>query len=783
MEPAPDQILTLCDLRDAIAQDRITVINADVAITYLDLAVDALGDDEFHQTPCAASQAAFEARFPDAPDDALIRAFGDGTTYQRWRRNVAMNLCFAGLSDATEPFVKLGRFAKRDGLPVPNRQVLERAFPARHPRDIDRMSALDTDRGLAGHERWSFRQAIRALDTLRKIEAVRACGLLDLESIGPFPEYCDGDQRRVELPPQLRELADAQSVWDKRRMRRLFEIGVHAGLLDDAEDIAAADFVDARLLRALYDAACEKTSTITADGYLQTLVRVLQGFLPETMSARLGAIDPRPGRRRDARRDRARRPHGRDTPAKPGRGQSNTQRLPDYVEDALTRFEMETTASKVRLKNLRTILRRFVKDRPAHDMTVLLEDATTRFELLFAHCTDATRACYRRDLTAFLVHTGQGDDWMLLSRRASRAFPKLFCGRGIGLLARLSADHVPPLRPRDVSRGIALGMAADLRRDGPHNRISRLNTGIASLDRLRPRMPDLLDPKPIGALPDARRGSNLALPPQLEDALKAHADQDGFTAFGTRATLVAVRTLYSLAHDKAAFDRPLDRIPFDDLLRMLAPDNVAMIAPYRNEINALAARLSIGWTRGWRDLQAHVVAAGTARCDNPLEALACIAIPENLEPWQLDREWAWTHERGLRPDLRLTFARNIARFDTLRGIETVAQAGLMPRSRLGPMPSRRERFRNAVYPLPPQIEVALDGEHRSLVEAVYFVWRIARETGLYARGDAPEPRELFSECVLAHVENMSNRGVQITRAHLARIRDFCACRMDLETSR
>jgi len=347
------------------------------------------------------------------------------------------------------------------------------------------------------------------------------------------------------------------------------------------------------------------------------------------------------------------------------------------------RFEMETTASKVRLKTLRTVLHRLVKYRPAHDTTVLLEDAMTGFELLFAHCTDATKACYRNELTAFLVHTGQADEWMLLSRRASREFPEFFCGRGIGLLARLSADHVPPLRPRDVSRDIALGMAADLRRDGPHNKISRLNAGIASLDKLRPCMPDLLDAKPIGSLPDARRGSNLALPPQLEEALKAHADQAGFTAFGAKATLVAVRTLYSLAHDKTAFDRPLNHIPFDTLLRTLAPENAAVIAPYRNEIDALAARLSIGWTRGWRDLQAHVVAAGTARCDNPLEALVQIAVPENLEPWQLDREWAWTHERGLRPDLRLTFARNLSRFDALRGIETVAQAGLMPEGPLG----------------------------------------------------------------------------------------------------
>lgn len=767
-----EQILTLSDLRDAIAHDLFQVINREVALAYLDLAEDALGD-EFYQTPCAAGQAAFEARFPDAPDAALIGAFGDEKTYSRWRSNIAMCLCFAGLSDATDPFLKLGHFAKRDGLRMPNRQVLERAFPARHPRDIARKDALHADRGLRSHERWSFRQSICALDTLRKIEAVRACGLLSCESIGSFPDYVNRNEKRVELPPQLRELADAQSIWDRRRIRRLFEIGVHAKVFDDAKDIAAADFVDARLLRALYDAACEKTSAVTADGYLQTLLRVLQRALPEILSTRLRALDPRPGKRRDARRDRALRPAQTEAPTKPGRGKSNARRLPDYIEEALANFEHVTTASKVRLKNLRMVLRRFVKDRPAHDMTALLEDAMLRFEQLFTHCTDATRATYRSALRSFLVHLGHDDEWMLLSRCASREFSDAFCGRGIGLLARLSADHVPPLRPRDLSRKIAVQMASDLRRTGAYKDVARLNTGVASLDRLRPVMPDLLDPDPIGPLPDARRGSNVTLPPKLEEALKAHASEAGFSAFGKKAMLVAVRTLYSLTNDKTAFDRPLDHIPFNNIMTSISPEHGAVIAPYLNEIDALAARLSIRWTRGWRDLQAYVVAAGTARCDNPIEAIARIAIPEHLEPWQLDREFCWTHERGLRPDLRLTFARNIARFDALRGIEAIAQAGLMPRSRLGPMPSRGSRLKNAHLPLPRRFDAALEGETKQVLEAAHFLWRCLRAFGVHARGDDPALGALVADAHLAQIMvEQSFMTPASARLHIARIRDW-----------
>lgn len=767
----PDQILTLCDLRAAITQGRVKVMNRDVAIAYLDLAEDALGD-EFRERHHAAKQHAFEARFPDAPDAALIRAFIDETTYARWRRNVAMYLCFAGLTDATEPFEKLNLFAKRDSLLVPKRQVLERAWPGLHPRDITRAHALEADRGLTQGQRPEFRRSIRALDALRKIDAVCACGLLSAESIGSLPDYADGNKVRVELPPQLQDMVDTQSIWDRRRVRRLFEIGVHADLLD-AKHATPADFVDGHLLRELYNVACETTSKATASNYMRALFHSLEMSLPETLSARLGAIDPRPGKRRDARRERAMRPAVSQAPSQKGRGKDTAQPLPDYVRAALTDFEHATAAPSPRLKNLRTILRRFSEDRPAQDLAALLDDAQARVEDLLAHCTETTRAGYRRDLTAFLVHVGLADEWLLVSQRASRDFSQLFCGRGISLLTRLSADHVPPLRPRELSRKIVLGMAEELRRTGKHNTISRLNTGIACLDRLRPLMPDLLDSDPIGSLPDARRGTNVALPPRLEDALKTHAAEAGFTAYGTKAMLVAVRTLYSLADDRTLFDKPLDRIPFREILRALTPEHDAVIAPYRNEIDALATRFSIRWTRGWRKLQRCVVAAGTARCDNAVETLARIAGAQNVEPWQLDREWAWTHERGLRPDLRLTFARDIARFDALRDIAAIAQAGLMPTHPLGPMPPRGSRLKNAHLPLPCSFEAVLDGETKQVLEAAHFLWRCLREFGVYARGDDPASGDLVAE---GHLEQVMAQQPFMTpvsaRLHIARIRDW-----------
>ncbi len=96
------------------------------------------------------------------------------------------------------------------------------------------------------------------------------------------------------------------------------------------------------------------------------------------------------------------------------------------------------------------------------------------------------------------------------------------------------------------------------------------------------------------------------------------------------------------------------------------------------------------------------------------------------------------------------------------------------------MPRRGQRLRNAVYPLPPEVERALEGESKPVLEAAHFVWRTARDAGLWRRGDAPGPAALFADPVLERIaEDGGGRCLSIVRRHLAFIRDWRKSRLDL----
>ncbi|GAA6202954.1 hypothetical protein [Aquicoccus sp. SU-CL01552] len=771
---------TLSQLRDLIGQDALRVPNKDAALAYLDLAEDALGR-EFHAGPYAKTQDAFETRFPEAPDEGLAASFGDERLYQKWRRNVLKFLCFAGAAGNTDPFLQLSIFARREGFEAPLRPVFNEAFPGRHPHEICREEALEIDQRLLGRDRQRFRRAMGLLDRLRAIKDVRNAGLLRPDPIGPFPLYRENSRERVKLPPGLAVLMEGQTGADARCVRRIFEIAVDAGILDEFADIAPLHLAEKSILVKIHQATWAVTTKPTADAYLRCLLHLLRKAMPEALPAQLRVPDLRPGRRlprkpvQDAAPQDRSKAHGDNTndTLRDSEKRSGREPFPDFVRSALSDYHAATGAPKSKMKLLRTALRRLDAERPTLDLHGLVDDADSRMEALFANCTERTRANYRSALRSFLVHMGLADDWTLLNDRAGHPGMPVVCGRGLAELRRLSTRREPPLVPGDISSEVALNLIEEAREEGARGAVSRLRQGFAALDLLRSHMPDLLPPDAIGPLPDARRRDNLDLPAAHEAALEAHAREAGFTPAGTRAMLVAVRKLYTLASDRSAFDTSLDQIPFDTLLNIASETDPVGIAPYRKDIASLAERLQTPWSPGWRKLQACVVSAGVRRADSPIEALVRLAVPDGLEPWQIDREWAWTHERGLRPDLRVTFARNIERFDALHTHDMIIDAQLLPPQPLGPMPRQGERLRNAVYPLPSLIERALEGESKPLLEAAHFVWRTAREIGLWRRGDAPTPADLFSEVVLRRIaDEGGGRSVQIVRKHLAYIRDW-----------
>lgn len=247
----------------------------------------------------------------------------------------------------------------------------------------------------------------------------------------------------------------------------------------------------------------------------------------------------------------------------------------------------------------------------------------------------------------------------------------------------------------------------------------------------------------------------------------------GYSKHAVRGRLVAVRALYALTRDKAAFEHEPAKIPWRMLIEEALAGHPQEFSSYRNEWKRLASQYDRRWTSGWRTLQARIVTAGIPRSDNPVEALMEVALETALEPWQLDREWAWGHERSLRPDLRRKWTRMINCFDALHDVPGIKESGRLPAERLGPMPANGARLKNGHFPLPRRFEAMLEGESKQVLEAVHFLYRCLREFGIYSRGDDPAPGALVSEAHLDRVmAEQSFMTPQSARLHIERIRDW-----------
>ena len=779
MAPHSPPIETLSDLRAALDAGRLRVRNPAAAAATLDLAQAVAGAD-FARAPLAAAQSRFEARFPEDPHPADTTVFGGAPAYRRWRRAMVRLLRLSGAGDTSDPMDVLDAFADREGWRRPERAVFERELPGTRVAEIDRRLAVETDRPLRHNRRAAFRREIVKLDRLRQIPDVVRLGLLDPEPIGPFPRYRDGDRERLALPPGLASVTETLQAEYAGRVRRVYEIAHDAGLLDDDRDIALDDLVSAATWDALQDAV--KTALPTSGTvYLRTLLQTVRARAPDSVpdGLRVGrtwseSVSPAVSATGGARNAARGAPDDDAGPVSLKRGRD---RLPGFVCGALAGYEAGGVSMRER-KTLRTVLRILLADTGATDLDTLLQGAEARLDARLPDHAAGTKRQYRSVLRRFLAFTGQEAPWAALRRRATAPGLPETSTRGLAALALAAETHDPPLAPRDIDRQTALSLVARARERGPGSSVQRLRAGLRDLDHLRPHLPDLLTDTPIGPLEDGRKQGNTDLPDALRSALDAHAAAYGFTPAGSKALRVAVTKLCSVSADHAAFAAPLADIPFRDLLAAARRVDERAMVPYADEIERLAARLEMHWTHGWQRLLGAVVRAGVPRSDNPVEALARVAVPAGLEPWQIDREWAWSHERTLRPDLRLTWSANIDRFDALGAHPDISQTDLLPPARLGPMPPRGGRTRHGVYPLPPAVEQALDGAPKSLLESAHFIWRGARELDLWSRGDAPDAEALFADPILRRVAaGPHGLGRQALDVHLDRIRGWRAERV------
>lgn len=749
-------IRTLADLRAAIQTGTVSVANMGTANLYLDLAEGLLGA-EFDCGNHAESIDAFEKRFPTEFNVGIIPGFDDDVLYRKWHVFILKLLRLAGHSDGADALSHLNIFAKREGIVPINKAMYRRAFPDLPPAKVGRDTAIEVDRPLRGLERQMFRQITTTLDRLRSIAEVTRIGLLGPEPIGPLPHYLHGDQSRRPLSPQLARLAETLAEVERRRIGRIYNIGIDAGILSSKADLSVDALLDDATQDALRGAIEAVTSKATANAYLNTLKVAV--------------------RRRDnngvplTRKKRKAKPIVEPNP--------NPHVLPEFIEVAIAEFEQASNARRQQVKELRSVFRRLWTSQPASSMEELLEDAENRFRDLSADLSPLMQTLYGRALRVYLKHVGQGCPWTAIGEASKREGMPRRQQRGLATVRRFAAESNSALGPAGITTSIAEELLALARTSDRKHEIPRLKTGFAYLDALRPLLPEFLSPIMIEQEVSAPSREMVELPEDVEAAIRAHAQFSGFTPAGEKALVVACRKLVSVTRRPDDFILPIKKIPFARLIADAIRRDPEGMRPYRNELLRLDERLRLKWTPGWRNLQNCVVAAGVSRAENPVEAMLQVARPAGLEPWQLDREWAFCHERDLRPDLRITWSSNVDRLDALHMILGSNEHKLLPPERLGPMPPRGDRLRNVVYPLPKSVELAMDGETRQMLEAAHFVWRCARDLGIWQRGDAPDALRLFSDEVLERVfQSQTLIAPASADIHRARIEDWRRGRLD-----
>jgi hypothetical protein len=106
-------------------------------------------------------------------------------------------------------------------------------------------------------------------------------------------------------------------------------------------------------------------------------------------------------------------------------------------------------------------------------------------------------------------------------------------------------------------------------------------------------------------------------------------------------------------------------------------------------------------------------------------------------------------------------------------VAEIADGGLLPAEKIGPMPKTGARLKNAHFPLPRSFEAALEGETKQVLEAAHFLWRCLRAFGTHSRGDDPEIATLVAEETLEQIlREQSFMTGSSARIHIARMRDW-----------
>jgi len=727
-------------------------------LALLELTQTALGSEAFRNPGLLESERSFSASLPRVPDDDLVEAFGDAALYRRCRDSILRHVRLAGAWHDEDPYTLLNQLARENCLPGVNRKLMKAMFSRVVLRDITREMAIAVDRDLQGPKRNAFRKSCSTIDKIRDDPRVVAAGVLCPRKLGSMPTYRDGDKQRVELPPEFAGVLDELPVGHARRARRAFELAVDFELFgfDGPPPGWSMSLADASRYHAAVKA---RVSADAADINLRSLLSLLGKTIP-------GAVPD------DVTTDRVRRPDRYEAPAKPRtrKTKRNPVVLPASVEAEVLAFAEDRSACGRRVRDLRRVLRDLLEAGLDIDSTTFFADAVAFLESSFAERADITRRSYRDVLRTFLAHTNRLSPWDGLISRAHVTAASGVDMSGLLLMRTYAESAAPPITPAEIDVNVARKFL--LQAQGFRN-VPKCLAGLASLDALRPELPGLLPGSAIGNQKAWLSRHSGEMSEALEKSLRSEAEGAGYGKFAVKELIVAARRLFSLTSNKTLFDYKIETIPWRELIASADASHPREMYHYRLVLLRLADRVDRAWTPGWRELQTRIVKAGVPRAENPVDTLMSVATDTRLEPWQLDREWAWAHERSLRADLRIKWSRAIDDFDALRAVPEIAGEDLLPSARLGPMPRIGARLKNAHFPLPYRLEAALEGETKQVLEAAHFIWRCLRAVGVYSRGDDPAPSAMVAD---EHLERIIREQPFIklssARLHVARIRDW-----------
>jgi hypothetical protein len=639
---------TLEDIYAVCTEGALQVMPAQIALAHFDLLDHAFGSS---WRGVAASQAGLEHLMPEqvTDEEQVVVSFGGVRLYQSCRsalHKLIISFVWTEDTDSFRILRVLGAEAQvgsgLSDLKVP----LERAFgKGVEPSEITREMAVFADAHLSGSDRQRLRRAYVTLDKLRTLPKVSQRGLLAAKPIGEMPKYTQDGQPELPLPPQFAAFYEQLAPNERSGLRAVYQAAVASCLFHAEDDIAPSCLIEPMAFAKISEQLRQDKTEWTSHIYLTRVIKAVLDHDPfakhpdaweelKRVAARAGFTAPLDPLHFLKTRCSGCAPH----------------QVSQECFDTILRGE-NLVQNRVRLRKAGGLLNK-LRSLQNEELQAFLPAMDLLIPQRKRKPVPAPQ-CLRPD---------PWSDLMELAKTANLHRDKL---HAIGAVRQKASRH--GLGPREITRAWACetldGTKAARSRD-------RFRRGVECLDAMRAygANSDMLPRADLGPLPDKRRKGNAMLPDRLEREIQDHAAFRGLSHNATRSILTAITTVFNKARKKEMFEMPLAEIPFGDIVDTI-PSCAEELPKNWNRICAAARQLEseacFPWTDDWADLQRRVVAARVPVKENPVPAIAAVAQETGLSPRQITCEWAHKHARTLRPDLRLTWNKRMARFQEL----------------------------------------------------------------------------------------------------------------------